>query len=80
MKIIIPFLFFVVVAKLALQESLSLSESLKKFVSHPEKDTAGVSRVIMINLLRRPERRRRMQNCFEELGIDAEIMDAVDGK
>ncbi|XP_043461056.1 glycosyltransferase 25 family member [Leptopilina heterotoma] len=65
---------------LALQENLPLSKSLKKFVSHPEKDTAGVSRVIMINLLRRPERRRRMQNCFKELGIDAEIMDAVDGK
>lgn len=65
---------------LALQEELPLAESLKEFINYPKKDTAGVSNVFMINLLRRPERRKRMQHCFEELGIDAEIMDAVDGK
>lgn len=65
---------------LAFQEYLPLTESLMKFVSYPEKDTVGMSNVYMINLLRRPERRRRMQHCFDELGIQAEIMDAVDGK
>ena len=34
----------------------------------------------MINLLRRPERRERMLDAFRELGIEAKIIDAVDGK
>ncbi|XP_033222160.1 glycosyltransferase 25 family member-like isoform X2 [Belonocnema kinseyi] len=65
---------------LAFQESLPLSENLNKFVSYPKKDTMSMSNIYMINLLRRPERRRRMQNCFDELGIAAEVIDAVDGR
>ncbi|XP_025835147.1 glycosyltransferase 25 family member-like isoform X2 [Agrilus planipennis] len=34
----------------------------------------------MINLLRRPERRKRMMRCFDELGLEVEILDAVDGR
>lgn len=34
----------------------------------------------MINLLRRPERRKRMLACFDAIGIEAEIIDAIDGK
>ena len=34
----------------------------------------------MINLVRRPERRAKMMACFRELGINATIVDAVDGK
>ena len=53
---------------------------MKRFVKYPEKNTLGVSNVYMINLIRRPERRRRMLSCFDELGIKAEIVDAVDGR
>ena len=34
----------------------------------------------MINLERRPERRARMQALFALLGIDATMVNAVDGK
>jgi len=59
---------------------LPLSDDLKEFVIYPKKDTLGLDHIYMINLLRRPERRRRMQRLFEELGIQAEIIDAVDGR
>ncbi|KAL6442951.1 hypothetical protein ACFW04_002750 [Cataglyphis niger] len=59
---------------------LPLSDDLKEFVTYPEKDTLGLDHIYMINLLRRPERRRRMHRLFDELGIRAEIIDAVDGR
>ena len=34
----------------------------------------------MINLLRRPDRRRKMLAVFDELGVEAEMVDAVDGQ
>ena len=34
----------------------------------------------MINLERRPDRRNKMVNCFKELGIEAKIVNAVDGQ
>ncbi|XP_033223399.1 glycosyltransferase 25 family member-like [Belonocnema kinseyi] len=65
---------------LAFQGSLPLSQNLKKFVSYPKKDTMSMSKVYVINLLRRPERRRRVKNCFDELGIAVQVIDAVDGR
>ncbi|XP_023246412.1 glycosyltransferase 25 family member isoform X2 [Copidosoma floridanum] len=62
------------------QRSIPISKSMRRFVKYPKKDTLGVDNVYMINLLRRPERRQRMQSCFEELGVNAEIIDAVDGR
>lgn len=59
---------------------LPVSELLAEYTSTPIPDTMGVDRVFMINLLRRPERRERMKNCFTELGINATIVDAVDGR
>ncbi|XP_050448494.1 glycosyltransferase 25 family member [Cataglyphis hispanica] len=59
---------------------LPLSDDLKEFVTYPEKDTLGLDHIYMINLLRRPERRSRMHRLFDELGIRAEIIDAVDGR
>lgn len=59
---------------------LPLSEDLKQFVTYPEKNILSLDHIYMINLLRRPERRRRMQRLFKELGIQAEIIDAVDGR
>lgn len=53
---------------------------MRNFVNYPKKNTLGLSNVYMINLLRRPERRQRMLSNFDELGITAEIIDAVDGR
>ncbi|XP_046603252.1 glycosyltransferase 25 family member [Neodiprion virginianus] len=65
---------------LAYQEQLPLSKNLARFVTYPVKDTLGMDKIYMINLLRRPERRERMRHCFKELGILAETIDAVDGR
>lgn len=65
---------------LAFNDYLPLSDDLKEFVIYPEKDTLGLDHIYMINLIRRPERRARMHRLFEELGIRAEIIDAVDGR
>ncbi|ESO04768.1 hypothetical protein HELRODRAFT_111764 [Helobdella robusta] len=43
-------------------------------------DKLGFDEIFMINLVRRPERRDKMIRCFKELGINATIFDAVDGK
>lgn len=64
----------------AFTDYLPLSDDLKEFVVYPEKDTLSLDHIYMINLLRRPERRKRMQKLFKELGIQAEIIDAVDGR
>lgn len=61
-------------------EPLVANEGLRSFVSHPPKDTLGFDAVFMINLLRRPDRRKRMRACFDELGLDVVTMEAVDGK
>ncbi|KAG8225161.1 hypothetical protein J437_LFUL002861, partial [Ladona fulva] len=60
-------------------DPLPLSPILEKFVHVKPKDKMGVDEVYMINLVRRPERRIRMENCFEELGLIATAFDAVDG-
>lgn len=36
--------------------------------------------IFMINLKRRPDRRKRMNQCFDELGLKVQTVDAVDGK
>ncbi|XP_050499113.1 glycosyltransferase 25 family member [Diabrotica virgifera virgifera] len=60
---------------------LYVNDLLKKFVRElPRKDTLGFDKIFMINLLRRPERRKRMKHCFDELGLEVDILDAVDGK
>lgn len=74
--IIMNFLFYFV----GYQAGLPLSNSMKSFVKYPKKDTMGMDCIYMINLVRRPERRARMHHCFDELGIDAETIDAVDGR
>ncbi|XP_029173032.1 glycosyltransferase 25 family member isoform X2 [Nylanderia fulva] len=65
---------------LAFNDYLPLSDELKEFVTYPEKDTLGLDHIYMINLIRRPERRTRMLRLFDELGIKAEIINAVDGR
>lgn len=65
---------------LNVQEKLYVREDLKEYTTLPEKDTLGFDKIFMINLARRPERRRRMMECFDELGLEVVAMDAVDGK
>ncbi|PIK62023.1 putative procollagen galactosyltransferase 1 isoform X2 [Apostichopus japonicus] len=46
----------------------------------PEPDKMGFDEIYMINLVRRPNRRRRMMLTLKELGIAAKPFDAIDGK
>lgn len=50
------------------------------FVRLPAKSKLGFDEIYMINLARRTERRERMLHCFDELGLDVQIVDAVDGR
>lgn len=54
--------------------------SLKYVMRAPKNERAGFDAIYMINLRRRPERRKRMQACFRELDLDVITLDAVDGK
>ncbi|KAJ3662789.1 hypothetical protein Zmor_007118 [Zophobas morio] len=62
------------------EEPLVVSKLLESYISFPEKDTLGFDKIFMINLVRRPERRRRMNLCFDELGLHVSVVDAVDGR
>jgi len=44
------------------------------------KSKLGFDEIYLINLKRRPDRLKRMQACFEELGIGYKLIEAVDGK
>ncbi|XP_063686182.1 procollagen galactosyltransferase 2-like [Bolinopsis microptera] len=46
----------------------------------PAPSKLGFDEVYMINLERRPERRKRMLALFDMMGIDARVFNAVDGK
>lgn len=60
---------------------LSVSPQLAKYVPKlPPKDKAGFDQIYLISLSRRPERRDRMTKCFDLLGLDVKVFDAVDGK
>ncbi|XP_018577272.1 glycosyltransferase 25 family member [Anoplophora glabripennis] len=61
--------------------TLYVNDLLASFTPEiPEKDTLGFDKIFMINLRRRPERRRRMFACFDELGLEVTTLDAVDGQ
>ncbi|XP_044269786.1 glycosyltransferase 25 family member [Tribolium madens] len=62
------------------EKPLNVSKLLEFYTWLPEKDTLGFDKIFMINLLRRPERRERMRFCFDELGLQVTIVDAVDGR
>ncbi|XP_064649205.1 procollagen galactosyltransferase 1-like isoform X2 [Lineus longissimus] len=63
-------------------ESNGTSLASSKFIKVPprKKDKLGFDKVYVINLRRRPERRKRMVEALDYLGIEAEFIDAVDGK
>lgn len=47
--------------------------------SYPKPSKFGFDEIYVVNLRRRPDRLKRMRACFQLLGVDAEIFDAVDG-
>nr|CAH7758151.1 unnamed protein product [Callosobruchus chinensis] len=62
-------------------EPLYVNSVLKPYErALPEKDSLVFDKIYMINLKRRHERRKRMLKCFDELGLDVELVDAVDGQ
>ena len=66
------FYFAVEDAYLPLSEFISVApRQLTKF---------GFDEIYMINLKRRPERRKRMVATLKDLGIAFKIVDAVDGR
>ncbi|KAH9500757.1 Procollagen galactosyltransferase 1 [Bulinus truncatus] len=63
-----------------IEEVPPLYSSPHVYVPIKPKDKLGFDEIYMINLKRRPARRFRMLTAFDYLGIDAKIIDAVDGK
>lgn len=59
---------------------LPVSSELSRFTSSPPKDRVSLSRIYMINLWRREERRAKMLLNFEALGLEVEHFPAADGK
>lgn len=57
-----------------------VEELAKHLPQLPQKNNLGVDNVYMINLERRPERRVKMEACFDEIGIRFQWLPAVDGK
>ncbi|KAL1516582.1 hypothetical protein ABEB36_000479 [Hypothenemus hampei] len=60
--------------------ALYVKDDLETFVKQPKKDKLFFDKILMINLKRRPDRRERMEKCFDELGLEVEVFEAVDGK
>lgn len=61
-------------------EPFKVVDAVKEFVKLRKKDKMRFDKIYMINLKRRSDRRRRMHAAFDELGLDAETVDAVDGR
>lgn len=59
--------------------SVAVEPVFDRFVSQPVADTMTFDRIFMINLLRRPERRMKMEESFKEIGLQVETMAAIDG-
>lgn len=62
------------------EDVVDVLPELEPFVKYPMPDTLSVNKIFMINLLRRPERRARMERSFKELGLAVDHIAAVDGQ
>lgn len=60
--------------------AVQLDREMEHTVTYPESDTMTFDRIFMINLLRRSERRERMEQNFKEIGLTVERMNAIDGQ
>lgn len=61
-------------------EPVEVERDFQRFISYPEADSMSLDRIFMINLVRRPERRAKMERSFKEIGLDVEHVAAIDGK
>lgn len=59
---------------------ISIVASMREFIEFPKKDRLGFSKIFMVNLVRRDERRKKMEKNFDLLGMEVEHFAAVDGK
>lgn len=59
--------------------SVAVEPVYDRFVTYPDADTMTFDRIFMINLLRRPERRAKMERSFKEIGLEVEHIAAIDG-
>lgn len=62
-----------------LGKGIEVLDVLQQFVLLPQRSRVGLDSIVTINLERRPERRQRMEHNFHEMGLDAELLPAVDG-
>lgn len=51
-----------------------------KYMEERSPDKIWFDEIYMINLLRRADRKEKMNLCFNELGLDVKLIEAVDGK
>ncbi|CAK1588530.1 unnamed protein product [Parnassius mnemosyne] len=59
---------------------LPLDKHMEKYVVYPQYWKFGCSEIFMINLERRTERRKLMELSMKELGMEATLFKAVDGR
>nr|XP_042901961.1 glycosyltransferase 25 family member [Parasteatoda tepidariorum] len=59
---------------------VAVSKNLEHFVRKEEWSNLGFDQIYLINLERRPLRKQRMLNSLTEMGIQANLFKAVDGK
>lgn len=62
-----------------LDRGIDVLDVLRPFVLRPIRDKLGLDKIVMINLRRRPERRLKMEHNFNEIGLEVELLPAVDG-
>ncbi|EEB12012.1 conserved hypothetical protein [Pediculus humanus corporis] len=59
---------------------LKVNDIFNSYIPEKSLDKLGFDKIYMINLKRRPERRIRMIETFNELELDVTVFDAVDGR
>lgn len=59
---------------------LPLDPELELYVQYPVTGNYGLDAIFVINLERRPKRRRLMQLSLKELGLSYKFFKAIDGK
>ncbi|XP_063708148.1 glycosyltransferase 25 family member [Culicoides brevitarsis] len=59
---------------------ISIVSSMREFIEFPKKDRLEFSKIFMVNLVRRDERRKKMEKNFDLLGLEVEHFAAIDGK
>lgn len=60
--------------------AIDVLEPLTQYVTRPYRDTLTLDKIVMINLKRRPDRLNKMESNFMEMGLQVELLEAVDGK